>query len=65
MKRLYRSEKDKKVFGIFGGFAEVYGFDPTVLRLVFIVLWFFTGIFPFTVLYILAAFIVPKKSELK
>ncbi|HEY4499655.1 MAG TPA: PspC domain-containing protein [Candidatus Paceibacterota bacterium] len=65
MKRLYRSEKDKKVFGIFGGFGEVYGFDSTVLRLIFIVFWFFTGLFPFTVLYILAAIIIPKKSDLK
>lgn len=56
-KKLYRSEKDKMLFGVCGGLGEYLNVDPTIVRLV----W---GAFcisgPGIVLYMVAAVIIPK-----
>lgn len=60
MKKLYRSQRDKKLFGICGGLAELLNVDATLLRLVIVVTTFFTGgiLIP---IYILAALVIPKE----
>lgn len=60
MKRLYRSQTDKKIAGIFGGIAEMYDVDPSVLRLVMIFLGLGTGIVPLLVTYLVGWTIIPK-----
>ncbi len=60
MKRLYRSQTDKKIAGIFGGIAEMYDMDPSVLRLVMVFLGFATGIVPLLVTYVVGWIIIPK-----
>lgn len=37
-RRLYRSRKNRKVAGVCGGLAEYLNTDPTVIRVLFIVL---------------------------
>ena len=61
-KRLYKIENGKKLCGVCGGNAEVYNKDATIVRLlwVLLVLCVGTGILA----YIVAAIILPKKSEL-
>ncbi len=61
-KRLYRSESDRILGGVCGGIAEVYDFDPTLVRLVTLAL-IFSGISP--LLYLLAWLIMPTESEVK
>lgn len=39
-KKLYRSEKDKKIAGVCGGLAEYFDIDPTLVRLAWIFLVF-------------------------
>jgi phage shock protein C len=66
MKRLYRSSENKILAGVFGGIGEYFEVDPTLLRLISLVIIVFTGIVPGVIIYILAAFIVPihrKKAE--
>ncbi|MEF8880790.1 MAG: PspC domain-containing protein, partial [Candidatus Nanohaloarchaea archaeon] len=58
----YRSESNRMLAGICGGIAEVYNFDPTLVRLVALVL-IFSGLSP--ILYLLAWIIIPSESELK
>ena len=41
MKRIYRSQEDRIIAGVCGGFAEYFGIDPTIVRL----LWIFFTIF--------------------
>ncbi len=41
-KRLYRSNTDKMIAGVCGGLAQYLGVDPTIVRLVMLLL-FFTG----------------------
>ena len=63
MKRLYLSTTDKKLAGVCGGLGEYFDVDPTVVRLLFIVLGIITGIFPFVVGYFLAWLLVPRRPE--
>jgi phage shock protein C len=56
--RLYRSQTNKVLAGVCGGLAEYLNADPTVIRLVWILLTFLGG--SGIILYILAIFIIPE-----
>lgn len=43
MKRLYKSRTDRKIFGVCGGIAEYFNIDPTVVRLIVVILVFGCG----------------------
>lgn len=59
MKRIYRSVRDKKVFGVCGGLAEAMNIDPTILRIVLVIVTFFSG-FATVPVYVIAAMVIPK-----
>ena len=63
MKKIYRSQKDKKVAGIFGGLGELFSIDPTLLRLAFVFIGLITGIFPAIIAYLVGWVIIPKGKE--
>ncbi len=67
MKKLYRSEKDRRIAGICGGLGEMFSFDSTLIRLLFVFVGFATGILPLIVVYIIGWIIIPtgppKKEE--
>lgn len=60
MKKLYRSRKDSKLFGLCGGLAELLNVDSTLLRVVLLVTTFFTGgtLIP---IYFIACLVIPKE----
>ena len=60
MKRVYRSQTDKKIFGICGGIGEAHNIDPTLLRLIVVFLALATGLLPMIVTYIVARFLMPS-----
>ena len=60
MKRIYRSRTDKKVAGIFGGIAEVYNLDPSIVRLLAVFVGMATGVIPLLLTYLVAWYIMPK-----
>ena len=60
MKRLYRSQRDKKIGGVCGGLGEYFNLDPVIFRIVFIVLLFIGGFG--ALLYLIMWFVVPTKS---
>lgn len=63
MKRLYRTEgMDAKIFGVCGGIAEYFALDPTLIRVITIVLVFAFGLSLWV--YLIAALIIPKKSTI-
>ena len=37
-KKLYRSKKNKVIAGVCGGLGEFFGVDPTIVRLLWVVL---------------------------
>lgn len=59
MKRLYRSNTDIKLGGVIGGLAEYLDADPSLLRLITVLVAFFSGIFPVVITYFIAWAIVP------
>jgi phage shock protein C len=61
-KPLYRSTNDRMIAGVLGGLAEYSGVHVTLLRLAFVLLTAFTGIFPGVVGYLIAALIIQPKS---
>ncbi len=63
MKKLYRSQEDKKIAGIFGGLGEIFGIDPTLLRLAFVFIGLATGIFPIVIAYLVGWIIIPKGKK--
>lgn len=60
MKKLYRSERDKKITGLCGGLARWLNIDASIIRLVAVaaVLLSFGSVLLF---YILGSLIVPKE----
>ena len=60
MKKLYRSRRDRIICGVIGGVGEYFEIDPTLLRLVWLVIVIFSGVVPGLIVYILACFIVPR-----
>ncbi len=62
MKRLYLSNSDKKIGGVCGGIGEYYDKDPTLIRILFILVILFS--FGFGILAYLAMWlIIPKKPD--
>ena len=62
MKKLYRSSSDKKIAGVCGGLAEYFNIDPTIIRIVFVILLLpggFPGLIPYVILWI----VVPLKTN--
>lgn len=57
VKRLYRS-KNRMIGGVCGGLGEYFGIDPTLVRLVFVLLFLAYGFGP--LLYIVMWVIVPE-----
>lgn len=58
MKRLYKSRNDKMICGVCGGVADYFSVDPTLIRLLFVLLGC-TG--SGTLAYIVAAIIIPME----
>ena len=57
-KRLYKSNTNRVLCGVCGGLGEYFNIDPTIIRLVLLLLCFTgTGILA----YIIAAIIVPER----
>jgi len=59
VKRLYRSRSDRMIGGVCGGLGKFLGLDPTVVRLLFVLLQF---LFPGTLVgYLVLLLIVPEE----
>ncbi|WP_456367415.1 PspC domain-containing protein [Thermococcus sp.] len=61
-KRLVRSKRNKVFLGVLGGIAEYFNVDPTLIRLIFIVLLVLSPV-TMTILYFLAAIVMPGEDE--
>ncbi len=57
-RRLYRSKDERMLFGVCGGFATYFDMDPTLVRLVFVLLTLATGIG--LIVYLAMAVITPR-----
>ena len=62
VKRLYRSSDNRVFAGICGGLGEYFDVDPTVVRVVYVLLSLLTA-FMGVLLYIILLFVIPNRSE--
>jgi len=62
-RRLYRSKTEKMLGGVCGGLGELLDIDPTIVRLIFVLLalWGGGGVLIYIILWLIA----PYKDELK
>lgn len=59
-KRLRRSTTDTWAFGVCGGIAEYFDVAPTLVRVGYLFLTFFSACFPGVLLYFVLAIVMPK-----
>ena len=60
-KRLYRSGTERMIGGVCGGLAEFFNIDPTIVRLIFVIL-LLTGSAGFWI-YLILLVVVPEESR--
>lgn len=63
MRKLYRSSRDRKIFGVCGGLADFLGVDATLLRILLIVVAVFSA-GSVVLVYIIAGFVIPREEHI-
>ena len=61
IKKLYLSEKDRKIAGVCGGLGEFLGVDPTIVRVAFLVSLFIWG--TGLLIYLIMWLVVPRNPK--
>ena len=61
MKKLHKSNKDRKISGVCGGIAEYFNVDSTLVRLGFVVIGAMAGCD--IIAYIVASLVMPEANE--
>ncbi|MBU4485855.1 MAG: PspC domain-containing protein [Candidatus Delongbacteria bacterium] len=61
--RLTKSKKNSMFFGICGGIAEWIGWDPTLVRIAYVLASIFSAAFPGILIYIMLIFIMPDDDK--
>lgn len=59
MKQLKRSQEKRIITGVCGGIGRYFGVDPTLIRLIAVILAIITTVWPVVIAYIVATFIMP------
>jgi len=60
---LMRSRDDRMIAGVCGGLARWLGWDPTAMRLVYVLASFFSAAFPGILVYIILWMVMPSEPE--
>lgn len=60
-KRLTKSS-DRMLAGVCGGIADFFEIDPTLVRVAYVILTFWSVAFPGILLYIVLCFVIPKSD---
>lgn len=60
-KKLFRSKTNRVFAGVFGGLGEYFSLDATILRLIAILIFVFTGFIPGMIAYLLALLVIPEE----
>ena len=63
MKKLFRSS-NRILAGVCGGIAEYFDLDPTLIRVVYVILSMFSAGFPGLLVYIILMILMPNYDQL-
>ena len=59
---LRRSLANRHIAGVCGGIGEYIGLDPTVVRVIYVLLSIFSAGFPGILIYIILWLVIPKRE---
>lgn len=62
-KSLRRSRQNRMIAGVVGGLAKYFDLDPTVLRIIYVLVSICSAAFPGIVVYLLLWVIMPLESD--
>ena len=60
--RLHRSRSNRMIAGVCGGLAEWLGWDPTLVRVLYVVVSVMSAAFPGILVYLLLWFVMPERQ---
>ena len=58
--KLARSRKNRMLWGVCGGIAEWAGWDPTLVRILYVLVSVFSAAFPGMLVYVILLLIMPE-----
>ncbi|MGH9857956.1 MAG: PspC domain-containing protein [Acidobacteriota bacterium] len=58
---LTRSKTDRMLGGVCGGIARTYGWDPTIVRIFYVLISLFSAAFPGILFYIILWVLIPEE----
>jgi len=61
---LRRSRSNKVIAGVVGGLAKYFGMDPTIARILFVVVSVISAAFPGVLVYVVLWVVLPQESEI-
>lgn len=59
---LRRSRSDRIIAGVIGGLADYFGLDPTLSRVIYVLVSIFSAAFPGILIYILLWILIPSED---
>lgn len=59
---LYRSNRHNMIAGVMGGIAERFGWNVTLLRIIFVIVSCMSAAFPGILVYLVLWLVMPKKQ---
>jgi phage shock protein C len=59
---LTRSKSDRMIAGVCGGLARWLGWDPTAVRILYVLISFFSVAFPGMIVYLILALVMPSEE---
>lgn len=58
---LIRSKSDRVIAGVCGGIAKSLGWDPTLVRILYVLVSILSAAFPGTIVYIILWIVMPEE----
>jgi phage shock protein C len=62
-RRLYRSRSNQMIAGVCAGLASYFGWDPTVVRVAYVLVSIFSAAFPGALVYVILWLVVPEEPS--
>ena len=59
---LRRSRRNRMIAGVVGGLADYFGLDPTVARIIYVLISVFSAAFPGILVYIILWILIPQED---
>ncbi|HVX04478.1 MAG TPA: PspC domain-containing protein [Rhodanobacteraceae bacterium] len=59
---LRRSRRNRMIAGVVGGLADYFGLDPTLARIIYVLVSVFSAAFPGILVYIILWILIPQED---